>query len=281
MTGPEPDDPLSPVDAWPVTRAAVAVVDGVTGIAHHRGDPDEVFPLASVTKPVFAYAVLVAVEEGSLALDDAAGPAGSTIRHLLAHASGLGPDGGTPAAPGRRRIYSNAGFDVLARALADATGMAATVYVEEAVLEPLSMTSTTIDGSVAHAGRSSVNDLVRLVAEWLRPTLIDPTTMAAATAPQFPDLAGVLPGFGRHAPNPWGLGFEIRGDKHPHWTAPANSARTFGHFGRSGTFVWVDPPADTGLVALTDRPFGPWATTAWPELSRRVLADAERRRTAP
>ena len=34
----------------------------------------------------------------------------------------------------------------------------------------------------------------------------------------FPELAGVLPGFGYHNPNDWGLGPEIRGTKAPHWT---------------------------------------------------------------
>ena len=42
-------------------------------------------------------------------------------------------------------------------------------------------------------------------------------------------------------PNDWGLGFEISDDKSPHWTGSANSGRTYGHFGQSGTFIWVDP----------------------------------------
>ena len=58
---------------------------------------------------------------------------------------------------------------------------------------------------------------------------------------QFPGLVGVLPGFGRMDPNDWGLGFELRDAKSPHWTGARNSPRTFGHFGGSGTFLWVDP----------------------------------------
>jgi CubicO group peptidase (beta-lactamase class C family) len=82
----------------------------------------------------------------------------------------------------------------------------------------------------------------------------------------------VLPGFGRQEPNPWGLGPEVRGAKSPHWTGSANSVRTFGHFGRAGTFCWLDPDAGITLVVLTDREFGDWAKSAWPELSDAVLA---------
>jgi CubicO group peptidase (beta-lactamase class C family) len=117
-----------------------------------------------------------------------------------------------------------------------------------------------------------VVDLLTLCGEWLAPTLISPATMASAVAAWWPDLGGVLPGFGRQDPNPWGLGFELKGAKAPHWTGSANSPATFGHFGRSGTFLWVDPVAAMACVALTDEPFGPWALTAWPALSDAVLA---------
>ncbi len=90
---------------------------------------------------------------------------------------------------------------------------------------------------------------------------------------QFPGLEGVLPGFGRQEPNDWGLGFELRDGKAPHWTGARNSPRTFGHFGRSGTFLWVDPDAGIALACLTDRPFGDWAVTAWPRLADAVLAE--------
>ncbi len=87
----------------------------------------------------------------------------------------------------------------------------------------------------------------------------------------FPGLAGVLPGFGRQNPNDWGFGVEIRDGKSPHWTGRRNSAQTFGHFGQSGTFLWVDPVAGLVLAFLGDRPFGPWATSAWPALSDAVV----------
>ena len=240
-----------------------------------RGPADRPFPLASVTKPLFAYAVLIAVEEGTLALDQPAGPEGSTVRHLLCHASGLGDDAERPlAAPATRRIYSNAGYELLGRLLEIESGLSAATYLREAVVLPLGLTATALSGSPAHAATASVEDLLVVAAEWLRPTLISATTMADATSAQFPDLIGVLPGYGRQDPNPWGLGFEIRGTKSPHWTGSTNSPATFGHFGRAGTFVWVDPVAGAACAVLTDRQFGPWAEPRWPALSDAVLADA-------
>jgi CubicO group peptidase (beta-lactamase class C family) len=228
-----------------------------------------------VTKPLVALATLLAVEEGSLDLERAAGPPGSTIRHLLAHASGLGPDSDAVlAAPGTRRIYSNRGFELLGAALAAATGISTADYLREAVVDPLHLTDTALDGSPASGGSSSVDDLVVVLREFLNPTLISAATLAEATSVAFPGLDGVLPGFGRRSPNDWGLGFEVRGTKSPHWTGATNSPRTFGHFGQSGTMLWVDPVAGVGLVSLTDRAFGPWAAAAWPDLSDAVLSEA-------
>src|SRR5262249_6589322 len=157
---------------------------------------------------------LVALEEGALALDDAAGPPGSTVRHLLAHASGLPFEGVAPTAPpGRRRIYSNAGFDVLAATLERATGMTVADYLAEAVFDPLGMSGARLAGSAAHAATATVDDLCAFAAELLAPRLLAAETVAQARAVAFPGLAGVLPGFGLQSPNDWGLGFELRGTK--------------------------------------------------------------------
>lgn len=246
-----------------------AVFDHVDG-EHRQG-----FPLASVSKIVSAVAVHVAVEEGTVGLDDPAGPEGSTVRHLLAHASGLPPDGDRMplGPPARKRIYSNVGFEVLGEHVAVAAGMTFDEYVRLALVEPLGLTDTSVDGSPAHGYTSTTADLVTLIQAVLGGRILAAETLEAMTTPAFPDLAGVLPGFGSQDPNPWGLGVEVRGDKQPHWTAPGNSPRTWGHFGRSGTFLWWDPAADLGLVVLTDREFGPWAAEAWPDLAAAVLAE--------
>src|SRR4051812_137827 len=106
-------DVLAQVDSWPPEAVAVGLLRDGEVIAAH-GPLDRVFRWASVTKLVTAIAVLVAAEEGVVDLDEPAGPPGSTVRHLLAHASGLSFDAGPPIAkPGQRRIYSNAGFEAL------------------------------------------------------------------------------------------------------------------------------------------------------------------------
>ncbi|WP_026876804.1 serine hydrolase domain-containing protein [Jiangella gansuensis] len=262
------------VDQWPVDHAATAVVGADGGLLGTHGDQDRPFSLASVTKPLTAYATLIAVEEGAIGLDDPAGPEGSTVRHLLAHTSGLAFDEHKVAwEPGARRLYSNAGFEQLADAVAKRSGIPFADYVRDGLLTPLGMTGTTFEGSPASGATSTVRDLARFAAELQSPALLDPATVQAATTVAFPGLSGVLPGYGRQDPNDWGLGFEIRADKSPHWTGSANSPRTFGHFGQAGTFLWVDPELGAACVALADRDFGPWAVEAWPPFSDAVVAE--------
>jgi CubicO group peptidase (beta-lactamase class C family) len=256
---------------WPVDHVAAAVVAADGSVRATAGETEREFRLASVTKLLTAYATLIAVEEGAVEWDTAAGPTGSTVRHLAAHASGLSfAEGKVQAKPATRRIYSNVGFDVLGETVAAAAGMPFAEYLHQAVCEPLGMTATRLPGSPAADGVSSVDDLARFAAELLAPTLTD--TLVEATRVAFPGLDGVLPGFGRQKPNDWGLGFEIRDDKSPHWTGAHSSPRTFGHFGQSGTFLWVDPDRRVAAVVLTDRDFGPWAVAAWPAWTDGVLA---------
>jgi CubicO group peptidase (beta-lactamase class C family) len=211
-----------------------------------------------------------------LDLDEPAGPPSATIRHLLAHASGLPLDGETPIArPGARRIYSNAGFEVLATTLAERAAMSFGDYLREAVFAPLEL-SAALDGSPASGMSGSLDDLLALGRELLAPTLLAPETLAEATAVAFPGLVGVLPGFGRMDPNDWGLGFELRDEKRPHWTGSRNSPRTFGHFGQSGSFLWVDPEAGLACGCLSDTRFGDWAKEAWPRVSDAVLGEVGR-----
>jgi len=268
---------LRQVDGWDVPNASVAVLlwDGELG---SRGDPDRPYWLASVTKPMTALACLVAAEEGVIDLDEPAGPPGSTIRHLLAHASGLPFEPGGPpiARPGTRRIYSNAGFDVLGEAVAGRAEMPFADYLREAVFVPLGLSRTELRGSPAAGARAPLADVSRFARELLRPTLVSAETLAEATSVQFPGLAGVLPGIGRYDPLDWGLGFELKDAKEGHWSGSRTAPRAFGHFGGSGTFLWVDPEPQVACVCLTDREFGPWALDVWPGLSDAVLDEAGR-----
>lgn len=271
-----PADALSAIEDWPVGAAAAAVI-GPDGVRASHGDTGRVFELASVTKPLVARAAQVAVEEGVIELETPAGPPGATIRHLLAHASGLAMHSDRVlAAPGARRMYSNHGFTVLAQTVERESGIEFTRYLAEAVCEPLGMAATRLDGGAREAGfgaTSTVADLAAFARDLLRPATVSEPMHAEAITVQFPGLDGVLPGYGVQRPNDWGLGFEIRDAKSPHWTGTRNSARTFGHFGQAGGFIWVDPQPDLALVVLTNRDFGEWALGPWPAISDAVILE--------
>ncbi len=267
---------LDLVADWPVTTVAAAVV-GPAGVLAQHGDIGHRFALASVTKPLVARAAQIAIEEGVVELDTAAGPPGATVRHLLAHAAGYSMNSADiMAEPGKRRVYSNYGFQVLAELIEQASDIEFGRYVAEAVCEPLGMTDTELRGGARAAGfgaEATVADLAAFAGDLLRPATVSQQMHAEATDVQFPGLNGVLPGFGTQRPNDWGLGFEIRNGKSPHWTGSANSAGTYGHFGQSGTFLWVDPDADLALVVLTDCKFGDWTYSRWPAVSDEVLRE--------
>lgn len=241
------------------------------------GDVEREYELASVSKLFVAYAVLVAAEEGTIELDGAAGPEGSTFRHLLAHASGLGPDGNRLAPPERSRIYSNGGYNLLADELAAHAGMPFDRYLREAVLTPLGL-SAELRGEPCGGVVGTLADVLAFGRELLAPRLLAQETLEEAASVQFPGLIGVLPGYGRMEPNDWGLGLELRDEKRPHWTGARNSAATFGHFGSkagTATFLWVDPVARLACAALADESFGDWAKEAWPRLADAVLEEVE------
>jgi CubicO group peptidase (beta-lactamase class C family) len=264
---------LAAIDDWDAEPTAAAAVRADAILALH-GERQHVFRWASVTKLFTACAVLVAAEEGVLDLDEPGGPPGSTIRHLLAHASGLPFEGDVPISPpGERRIYSNSGFDTLGDLLAERADMAFADYLAGAVLEPLGLDGVELRERPSDGLHGTLEDLARFGRELLAPAVVAPETLAEATEVAFPGLAGILPGIGRFEPNDWGLGFELKDAKEPHWTGSRNSPRTFGHFGGAGTFLWVDPDAGVACGVLTDRQFGDWSLEAWPPLADAVLAE--------
>jgi len=274
---------LSGVAQWPVPNVAACVVKGTTSPPHMialHGDIHVPFRLASITKMVASYAVLIAVEETVVDLDTPVeiSTPGVTLRHLLSHAAGYPFEGKTPVAPlESSRIYSNTGIEIAAQWLEIQSGMSFSDYLNEAVLSPLEMRSSQFNGSAAHGLQSTVADLSHFAAELLEPRLLSPQTLSEATRPQYPHLDGIVPGMGRYTPCPWGLGMEIAGDKQPHWMGRERSPGTFGHFGGAGTMMWVDPQHQLSLIALTDLGFDKWAATAtreWAKLSDQVVLAA-------
>ncbi len=153
-------------------------------------DADTVFRIASMTKSFTALCIMRLRDEGKLSLDDPAEryvpelaglvyPTADspriTIRHLLSHAEGFPEDnpwgdrqlastdaemsammkGGIPfsTAPGTAYEYSNFGFAILGRVVANVSRMPYRAYVQANVLRPLGMTSTTLEAADVAPGR--------------------------------------------------------------------------------------------------------------------------------
>jgi CubicO group peptidase (beta-lactamase class C family) len=234
---------------------------------------------ASVTKLLASYALLIAHEEESIDID-AEMPEeylrGYTfngkikLSHLMSHTSGL-PFEGMEAVtnPGKRRIYSNGGFNLISSYFTDITEFPFIEYIKEALFAPLGMDSFFFmnQKSVAKDAVGSIEHMGLFLSELLSPTLIAEETLTWATQNWFPNLIGILPGFGRYEDNAWGLGFEVKSTKDPHWMPSKGSSKTFGHFGQSGSFLWVDPENNLGLISSCDVKFDTWAHELWPSFS--------------
>lgn len=251
---------------------AVAIVNPADDVATF-GNPTTVYEWASVTKLVSTWAMLVAVSEGKVSLDDEVGPPNSTLRHLLAHAAGYAFDGGSIIGTvGSKRIYSNYGIEVAAEHVAKKVKEPFADYTRRVVLEPLAMDTCDFYGSPAHGMKGGAVDLAQFCRAVMNGLLVDPAVVEEATQPVFPELDGVVPGYGRQSPNTWGLGFEVRGTKDPHWTGHNASPKTIGHFGWAGSFLWIDPTIFLGAVFVGAEPFSETHQMVWPALSDRIAA---------
>lgn len=273
---------FTPVAHWEPKTVAIGIVSHTDTIATY-GPGDAVLELASVTKPLTSYAIHAVAKAGLVSLDEPVpndvATGAITLTHLLAHASGLPADArGVVLAPERKRVYSNVGYDLAARFVAERAGMPFAEVMDAFVFTPLNMTSTKLYGSAASEATGTVNDLMRFARELLHPTLIDLAMLTRASSSTYPSLAGVMPGFGRHDPLSWGIGFEVFANKFPHWLDASLPANTFGHFGRLGGFLFVLPDDDVAVVSLSSEPFGQWAKDAWPAFSRDVFRRVVARR---
>jgi CubicO group peptidase (beta-lactamase class C family) len=263
------------VDGWPVGSSAMVlrVRDGMVDVLEEAGDLDERRPWASVSKLAVALAFGVEHDWGLHDFNESVGPRGATIANLLSHSAGLGLEEGDPLSPvGSRRVYSNYGFDLAVRAVAGERDAAS--WLDQRILVPLGMTGTRLEGRPASGAAGPTRDLATLAVAWLRPDGVAVPTRNRMITPYLPALDGVVPGFGRFSPCPWGLGPELAGDKH-HWMGdwPPES---FGHFGQSGALALLNVREGLGVVATATQPFGPWAVALWPRWTsaarRRALA---------
>ena len=160
-----------------------------------------VFQLASVAKPITAVAVMQLVEAGRLSLDDSvlrwlpglpASWAAITVRHLLAHRSGVPDyianvpvaqkprlDGLTNAgllqrlsqearldfSPGSAAAYSS-NYVLLAEIIARATGQSYADHLRDTIFEPLDMRSTFVAGAAVPANISLALNFASQTTTW-------------------------------------------------------------------------------------------------------------------
>ena len=270
---PSPATSLSALANFDFPTALVVSQGGQ--VLAQAGQVENDFAFASVTKPLVAWSAAVAYERALLDLDALVGPhlPGATVRHLLAHASGVAPnDDSVLAAPGTKRIYSNRGIELLGQVLEQATGYQLDQWVELSVLEPLGLASILIPGSPAHSGVGNAVDLAAFTRELAAPTLVSADTAKLFTSVAFPGLSGVLPGYGKQNPCDFALGFEVYGAKQPHWLSSAQSPQTFGHFGQAGSFIWVDPTTGRSAAFLGAKPFSQVHKRLWPLLNQQIAA---------
>ena len=148
------------------------------------------------------------------------------------------------APPGRTRIYSNAGFDILAALRRGPRRAPVPVAAARVGAGPAGHDRDAAGGSRRRRASSGPPaDLAAFAFELLRPTLLPAATLAEATTVAFPGLRGVLPGVGRFDPLDWGLGFELRDAKTPHWTGTRTRRGRSGTSGRAGRSCgWTRTP---------------------------------------
>lgn len=246
------------------------------------GDQDKVYPWMSVTKLVTSRTILGAVENGVLDLDQplshlsgVSEPRPVSVADLLAHRSGLDYEKREfTRATHSRRVYSNSGYEILGELLSQRSGVSFTTWVAEMVFSPLGI-KRKMRGSPAWGMHGSLRELLAFAFEAACPRFLSRELFAAWSRSDGMVLPGVVPGYGFHRDNAWGLGCEIRATKDPHWTLPDSSPDTYGHFGQSGSFLWIDPAAHLGAVFLGQEPFGGLHKRLWVQLNRVLREVAE------
>jgi CubicO group peptidase (beta-lactamase class C family) len=263
------------VEGWPGAPAVVLfrLKDGNVERLGEAGDLDVVRSWASVSKMAVAMAFGVEIDWDLHQFSQNFGPHGATLANLLSHSSGLGLEEGDPTvAVATKRVYSNVGIDHAVSVVVQDRDPAQ--WLEERVFLPLGMATTQLQGRPCADVYGSTEDLATLGAAWLRPDGVTTQTRNRQIKAYLPELSGIVPGFGRFSPCPWGLGPEVRGTKE-HWMGdwPAES---FGHFGQSGAMMLLNVDQQIGLVATSTEPFGPWAVKLWPRwtssMRQRILS---------
>ena len=285
-------------------------------------DPERtIYDIASLTKVVATTtAAMLLVEDGRVELDapvsrylpafTGGGKDAVTMRHLLAHTSGLPAwaPGGTlgafvgaelDAAPGERMVYSDVGFVVLWAALEKAAGEPLPGLLERRVYGPLGMASTGF-GPLDDCVRCSPTR-TRADGTPVRGIVHDPIARKLggvagnaglfSTAGDLSRFAAMLAGggalegvrvlreetvraFAERQPGAAerALGWETPKSNGTGAAGTTMSRTAFGHTGFTGTSLWVDPERGSWAVLLANRTYEPRASNQIQTVRRAVHA---------
>lgn len=205
-----------------VHLAAVGKSDLESGRAMQT---DDLFWIASMSKPITAVAVAICKDDGRLSFDDpveeyipafkkvtlAGGAAPSrpiTIRDLLTHTSGMGEYSKSQPhwtlqefvnqaisqplkfQPGTKWSYSTAGIDALGRVVEIVSGKSFDAFMKERIFDPLQMTETTFWLSPEQARRFAHNYRLNPTTQKLEPATIAYMYGTEITDRQRPPLGG-------------------------------------------------------------------------------------------
>ncbi len=106
--------------------------------------------------------------------------------------------------------------------------------------------------------------------------LLAPATVQAMLTNQTAGLRGGIEGFTTWPDCAWGLGFDLRGQKRPHFSGDFSDATTFGHTGVAGTFAWADPTRELVCVMLANQMlYNGWFAPHWARFSNAVVASLD------
>lgn len=271
---------------------------------------DTVFDMASITKPVAtATSVMLLWQQGKIKLTDAYskhvpefasnGKDGITILQLLTHQAGLIPDNAlsdykdgvdlafkrifdlnTIETPGKKFIYSDVGFILLAELVRRKTGMNVHEFSQQNLFQPLGMADTGYSPDASVQDRCAAND--QRDGKWVKGIVHDPRALKLegvaghaglfSTAEDIAVYAQMLLNGGVYdgqrilhpgtievmthgypvSSGKFGLGW----DKQTVYSSNRGinlSSKAFGHGGFTGTVLWIDPELDLFYVVLSNR----------------------------
>ena len=256
---------------------AVHVI-GPDNSAKTYGLAKERYKWASVSKLLAMHVFADAIVSGFISLDDQIDHPNIdnsvTLADLLSHSSGIKPELESPIEPCTKRIYSNIAFDIAEQHLIKKLGpgfegQSVGSLFNDGFKHDLN-SSIEFSGSCAFTANGTFDDLILFLNEIRNPKLIDPSIFSLLTSPHNDGLPGILPGWGHQENNTWGIGYEIKGNKDPHWMGSLASEKSYGHFGMAGTFIFHDPVNNISVALQSAKDFGPWAKHIWPPLCKEI-----------